>query len=185
MPSTTVYNLRYPALSDAPDGPAQIQALAEDVEAELVRVDADITALQTANIRHGVILQQSVVQVMSVGLNAVSNMTVLGSDPDGYFDGAATFDRLKIPAGLGGLYFVGFRYQGNTVATAGAVFARLIRNSTTSTELRASMAFDAITHGGQVIPLAAADFFKMEIQSNVGHSSVLTGTQMYAYRIGN
>lgn len=49
MPATPTYALRYPALSDSPNGPAQFQALAEDVEDELVRIDA-AAASNTANI---------------------------------------------------------------------------------------------------------------------------------------
>lgn len=185
MPTTTVYNLRYPALSDAPDGPAQIQALADDVEAELIRVDADITALETANVRHGVILQQTVVQsVPANALTAISNLNVLGTDPDGYFDGSVSFDRIKIPAGLGGLYFVGFRYDTNTTGT-GAGFAEIIRNSDLGNSVRGGMAIGDLTHGGQVIPLAAGDFFKMQSFVSVAHSTVLAGTQMYAWRLGN
>lgn len=40
MPTTPIYGLPYPALSDPPNGPAQIQALAEGVESELQRIDA-------------------------------------------------------------------------------------------------------------------------------------------------
>lgn len=40
MPTTPTYGLPYPALSDAPNGPSQIQALATEVEVELTRVDA-------------------------------------------------------------------------------------------------------------------------------------------------
>lgn len=35
MPSTSRWGLRYPALSDAPNSPAQMQTLAEDVDADL------------------------------------------------------------------------------------------------------------------------------------------------------
>lgn len=42
MPSTPTYGLPYPSLSDPPNGPAQFQALADEVEVELTRVDARI-----------------------------------------------------------------------------------------------------------------------------------------------
>jgi len=42
MPTTPTYGLPYPQLSDPPDGPAQFQALADEVEVELTRVDARI-----------------------------------------------------------------------------------------------------------------------------------------------
>lgn len=43
--TTPTYEFPYPTNSDAPDGPAQIKALAEKVETEIVRVDDDITGL--------------------------------------------------------------------------------------------------------------------------------------------
>lgn len=46
MPSSTpTYNLPYPELSDAPNAPEQMQALAEAVEAEIDRVDDDLAGL--------------------------------------------------------------------------------------------------------------------------------------------
>lgn len=47
MPATPVYALRYPALADAPNGPQGFQNLAEDVEAQIVSVDADLATLDT------------------------------------------------------------------------------------------------------------------------------------------
>jgi hypothetical protein len=40
MPTTPVYGLRYQALTDPPNGSSLSEMLAEDVEEELVRVDA-------------------------------------------------------------------------------------------------------------------------------------------------
>lgn len=45
MGVTPVYGFPYPALTDSPDGPAQIQALAEAVEADLQVTDANIATL--------------------------------------------------------------------------------------------------------------------------------------------
>lgn len=42
MDSTPVYSLPFPEDTDAPDGPAQLEALALGVETELVRIDAAI-----------------------------------------------------------------------------------------------------------------------------------------------
>lgn len=46
MANTPVYSLPYPTNDDGPYGPAQIQALAEATEAELVRIDEDVANLQ-------------------------------------------------------------------------------------------------------------------------------------------
>lgn len=45
MGVTPVYGFPYPALTDAPNGPAQIQSLAEAVEADLITTDANIASL--------------------------------------------------------------------------------------------------------------------------------------------
>jgi len=47
VPTTPIFAFPYPALTDPPNGAAQIQALAEAVETELNATNADITALQT------------------------------------------------------------------------------------------------------------------------------------------
>lgn len=47
MPTTPIFAFPYPALTDAPNGAAQIQALAEAVETELNATNADVTAVQT------------------------------------------------------------------------------------------------------------------------------------------
>lgn len=45
MPSTPTYGLPYPAFTNAPDIPDDFQALAEAVEAEVVRVDDELSGL--------------------------------------------------------------------------------------------------------------------------------------------
>lgn len=47
MPTTPTYGIPYPALTESPNGPAQMQALAEEVETEIARVDGDIAGLTT------------------------------------------------------------------------------------------------------------------------------------------
>jgi hypothetical protein len=45
MPTTPIFAFPYPALTDPPNGAAQIQALAEAVEAELNGTNSDVTSL--------------------------------------------------------------------------------------------------------------------------------------------
>jgi hypothetical protein len=45
MGTTPIYGFPYPGVNDSPNGPAQIQALAEAVEADLATTDAAATAL--------------------------------------------------------------------------------------------------------------------------------------------
>lgn len=51
MPGTPAYNLRYPALSNTPNVPQDMQNLAEDVEDEVERVDAKFASLAAKNHR--------------------------------------------------------------------------------------------------------------------------------------
>jgi hypothetical protein len=45
MANTPVYGIPYPVLGDSPNGPTQMQALALEVETELIRIDAAIAAI--------------------------------------------------------------------------------------------------------------------------------------------
>lgn len=47
MPNTPVYGLPYPDLSEPPNGPEQIQALAEAVESTIQATDTRVTAVET------------------------------------------------------------------------------------------------------------------------------------------
>lgn len=49
MGVTPIYGFPYPALTDSPNGPAQIQALAEAVEADLQTTDVNVAALQAVS----------------------------------------------------------------------------------------------------------------------------------------
>lgn len=44
MPNTVLYNFPYPALSDAPNGPVQIQALAQAVENKISQMDTTVNS---------------------------------------------------------------------------------------------------------------------------------------------
>lgn len=52
MGVTPIYGFPYPALTDAPNGPAQIQALAEAVEADLAVTDANIATINTTGLTY-------------------------------------------------------------------------------------------------------------------------------------
>jgi hypothetical protein len=46
---TPIYGFPYPSISDSPNGPAQLQALAEAVEADLSNTDSNVGALTAAS----------------------------------------------------------------------------------------------------------------------------------------
>jgi hypothetical protein len=84
MPTTSNYSLRYPALSDDPNIPEDMQNLATDVDDEILRVDADITA-QVARLDELLLGYAAPTQVgsgtLSTGGNGVTIMSVSISDP--------------------------------------------------------------------------------------------------------
>lgn len=102
---TPTYGLRYPELVDPPDGAALGKNLADDVEAELVRVDASLADAQataagdvaactlpagvsgtvTATRRGAV----SVVQISATADAGVATFGVFATVPAGFFDPAA------------------------------------------------------------------------------------------------
>lgn len=52
MGVTPIYGFPYPALTDAPNGPAQFQALAEAVEADLAVTDANIATINATGLTY-------------------------------------------------------------------------------------------------------------------------------------
>lgn len=88
MPSTPIYGLPYPSLSDPPNGPAQFQALADAVETELSRIDGVLT---------GTPVTQSSSVTATVNTASTSYVALAG-DPGIAFV-APTSGRVKITIG--------------------------------------------------------------------------------------
>src|SRR5688572_18584145 len=80
MPTTPTYGLPYPQLSDPPDGPAQFQALADEVEVELTRVDARIASGEQLLAGFAAPTQTGS-GTLSVGGTGATIMTVAIADP--------------------------------------------------------------------------------------------------------
>lgn len=84
MPTTPNYALRYPSPGDTPDGPAQIEDLATDVDDEILRIDGDITT-QVARIDELLLGYAAPTQVgsgsLTTGGNGVTIMSVVIADP--------------------------------------------------------------------------------------------------------
>lgn len=89
MGTTPQYGIPYPQLSDAPNGPTQMQALATQVEASLSPVDAKATSLDVANRKAGGEWRASAGVTLVTGSNklafptnvvASSNITFNGTD---------------------------------------------------------------------------------------------------------
>jgi hypothetical protein len=71
---TPIYGFPYPALSDPPNGPAQIQALAEAVEADLAVTDANIATLNITGLTYSRVLGG---KVRTTNASATSGSTEL------------------------------------------------------------------------------------------------------------
>jgi hypothetical protein len=80
MPSTPTYGLPYPSLSDPPNGPAQFQALADEVEVELTRIDARVDNAEDVNAGFAAPTQTGSGTLPAGGTGATI-MTVSISDP--------------------------------------------------------------------------------------------------------
>lgn len=118
MPSTPIYGLPYPSLSDPPNGPAQFQALAEAVEAELDRIDDTIS---------GVPITQSS-SVTATVFTASTTYVALAGDPGIAFTAPASGRVLiSMGAALTGsaadtYSMMGFQIRNGAVVGSGSVF---------------------------------------------------------------
>lgn len=104
MPVTPVYGIPYPALSDPPNGPSQMQALALEVEAELQRIDgvdatqnANIAALQSATNVPTFFLRNSVAQSLNNTTFTALNFDTEDNDSDNGHSTVSNTDRYTVP----------------------------------------------------------------------------------------
>lgn len=119
MPVTPIYGIPYPALSDPPNGPSQMQALALEVETELARIDAvdgtqnsNIAALQSATNVPTFYIRNTAAQSL---LNTTFTALLFNTDDNDSDNGHSTSsntDRYTVPkSGLwevsAGVSFVG------------------------------------------------------------------------------
>lgn len=189
MPVTPLYALPYPSLSDAPHGPSQLQALAEEVEAELQRIDAvdasqaaSITALQqqvdfpSFMLRRTSALTVTASTFTAVGFNAEDN------DSHGGHDNATNNDRYTVQKT--GLYLLtgGTGWVGNAVNTR---ISRLTRNggviAGSAQGLLATEAtnFTIVSTRVVLVACVAGDILRLEVWQNSG-GNLDTGTTDYA-----
>jgi len=132
MPQTPTYSWPYPALSDPPNGAAQIEALAEAAESTVKSLDTRLTKVETP-VRCRVRFSGSFFLAAGANLMAEGGwFAVSGEDPLSMFSIAGDgFSQIRIPAGYGGLWAVSFhiRFSGNS----GSRMAGVNKNSTDPT----------------------------------------------------
>jgi len=89
---TPIYSLPYPSLTDAPNGPAQIQSLAEEVETELARIDSGLNT-NTANIA------TNTTTLARLGIVAWGNRTSPSSTVTTTITGVLRIDDIPVSSG--------------------------------------------------------------------------------------
>lgn len=131
MPSTPIYGIPYPALGDPPNGPAQLQALATEVEVELNRIDvaassltARVTALEGQPGPRGIIGGQAITGTNTLTATITTTETMPTNMHSGSQSLAASrryeiYVRFKVTSTVTGDVFVLRVREGASAGTSG------------------------------------------------------------------
>lgn len=184
MATTPIYGIPYPVLGDAPNGPAQLQALALEVENELVRVDAAaatlggrVTTLETnlANIPIAHLVQTSAQSIPSAVFTSIQFNTET-IDTAGGHDNVTNNTRYTCQK-------VGRYLLSGGVATVSAAGFRATRWALNGTAIAGSQ-FDTNPQTGAewpcgvrsiVVTLAVNDFVEVQLYQDTGGPALNTG----------
>lgn len=183
MPTTPIYGIPYPSLSDPPNGPAQFQALALEVETELVRVDSAATTLgnrvttlenNLANIPVAHLIQTSAQSIPSAVFTAIQYNTET-LDTAGGHDNVTNNTRYTCQK-------VGKYLLMGGVATASAAGFRATRWALNGTSIAGSQMDTNPQTGAEwpctvrpiVVTLAINDFVELQLYQDIGGGSLNT-----------
>jgi hypothetical protein len=126
MPTTPNYSIPYPALSDSPNGPSQLQSLATVTDTALQGLQTSITSL-TAKVTPVCSVTRATTQSIanSAFTNPISWSGVVNSRNGGVWD-SANPTRLTVPVGAGGLYsaMAGCAFAANGTGARGIYFQK-------------------------------------------------------------
>jgi hypothetical protein len=184
VPTTPVYGIPYPSLADPPNGPAQLQALATEVETEFVRVDAAATTLggrvttlenNLANVPLAYLVQTTVQSIPSAVFTAIQFNTE-PLDTAGGHDNVTNNTRYTCKKA--GKYLLG-----GGVATASAAGFRAVRWSTNGTSIAGSQMDTNPQTGAEwpcparaiIVTLALNDYVELELYQDIGGGALNTG----------
>lgn len=111
MPTTVLYNFPYPALSDAPNGPVQIQALAQAVENKISTIDNSIAiatlapAVENELLIYSTAVQRPTIQTFVTTTEEAVNFVepTAGDDRGNMFDAA---NPTRVTIRLAGTYLI-------------------------------------------------------------------------------
>lgn len=172
MPTTTTYALRYPALTDAPNGPQAFQNLANDVELLGLMVPV---ALLTAGA--GTVLAAGVFTTIALS-------TEIYDTHNGHST-VTNNSRYTVPAGWGGYYLISAKSDVPATPTGSPTKGgRFLKNSSALAHTQTLIddaGLTSIVLPATVVQLAPADFIEFQIFQNGatgGTPSVAAQTMM-------
>jgi hypothetical protein len=184
MGTTGTYGLRYQELGDAPDGPNLGKNLAEDVEAELVRMDAAaaddaarLDTLEDVPVGRAEILGFALANSTTTKLNAFTNAT------PAILAGGVTLsaDGLTVPKA--GLYRISLVLGITTPSQAGFAHGSIeINGSINRTVMRTEFADSSptVNESSGLFELAAGDLVGASVFHNAGAGVSTHGSAQYA-----
>jgi len=184
MPLTPVYGIPYPSLSDPPNGPAQMGALATEVENELIRVDATaasqgarITTLET-NVTAPplAVLRQTVAQSIPHATQTAIQFNAEDLDTAGGHDNVT--NNTRYTAQKAGKYLLGGAV--NTVSATGFRGVVWFKNGSA---VPGSQIDSAPVAGSEwpvaartiIVTLAVSDFVELRLFQDTGGGALNTG----------
>lgn len=170
MPSTPIYGLPYPDLSEPPNGPTQIEALAEAVEAELARIDADIADV-IADVKPYARLRQTVAQ--SIANATYTAVTFTTEDYDSAGGHSTSSNTSRYTAQVAGAYVFG----GGGAFAVNAAGTRSSRWALNGTAIPGSTSpgFDpsitsVVVARPLVVQLGVGDYVELQLRQSSGGS---------------
>lgn len=172
MPNTPIYGLPYPSLTEPPDGPDQIQALAEAVETELSRIDGDVADLST-RLMPVAQLRQTVAQSVATATYTSATFTTEDLDTLGGHSTSVNTSRWTCPTGWAGAYLLsgGGKFVTNVTGSRSAQWAKN-GSAIAGSESPGFAADDTSTFAARtiVVVLAVGDYVEMQIRQSSGGS---------------
>lgn len=168
MPSTPVYALPYPALSDPPNGPAQIGSLATATETALILVDSHATTIRGI-VRSGAASTSPVVGAVADVTGCVLTFTTVQANVQCSITGV--FDYMNTAAGLTNTFV------GTCMVDGVSQSAQAIGSQNGRTMLTQTWATVLASPGSHTIKLRAAVTSGTTITYNSGNTTI-TVTQL-------
>lgn len=168
MPNTPIYGLPYPQLTEPPDGPAQFQALAEAVETELARIDADISDI-ISDVKPYARLRQTSVQ--SISNATYTGLTFTTEDYDSVGGHSTVTNTSRYTAQVAGAYVFG----GGAAFAVNAAGTRSTRWALNGTAIAGttSPGFDpsvtsVVVARPMLVVLAISDYIELQARQSSG-----------------